>query len=1285
VKLSDRYDGSEIPFEGERMLIWRSLPTGARVLQAHLKLKPAQSPAGGMFEEVISFPNGQGSWGASKTTGTDFVEVDFHKRRTLARVMGTGVAGANLQVDIGGGVYVEINSKGAIRAPGDGLFTVPSDGKLPGLLVTKFKLTGSSPNVAQVIIRSVPTNVSVRLGNLAPFWTHLGELTSEDISPDFAAVLRAFLIEAKVENGFYQIPLSVHSDTIARLVVELEVEYLVEASLMPAGLDEVQLPYDFGSLPKAQENVLQLAVPQNMRVAPNGVTAQVRGAFEDSRIVYGPTGEVTPVGTAEISPAISQAQMILLPETLKARAFDFCMTVAQSANLQLDLREDLDGKPGNVSLLPGPVKFELSAPTGTAQDHKTPGELRWANVVLPAEFQFQKDRRYWLVLQSLEGQANWNVGVTAAEGVGMQHTRDGGSSWRSTVVAGISEPLAALFRLRHRPDRFQVPIELQVGTGEQAVRVKLDRFQPLGRVDFALDFDEVAQAFNQYLATASPISCPETEHIANGDFEQWLRIGDQLMPPTTIDLSAPPATVAVAPDGSWAYAASMMSSRLSNQGPEGLLQIIDVACDKTIKEMDLNSLSPTALAIRPDGTRAYVAGSQQLQVIDTSTHQALGVPLNLQAEIKALALSPDGGQLYVACTPVATTAAVCRVRAIDTAKLEQAIRGQMILDEAIIATYTFGVGQEPTALIAAPDGSALYVVIIDHNSNDQQGGVCLLDAATLQPSGDAIPVGKGPTGIALTMDGEVAVITNKVDNTVSVVDTVTRAVSSIHVGQAPIAVAISLEGTRAYVANGGDNTGGDNTLSVIDLPRRVVVETITVGTSPPTALALTPQGDRIYVARAETSSLTAIQVGMRLPVEWNLTSGWVTPFCLPDPFHLVAVLGQPQETVKRKVAAMPSALSQTVPVAESCPYEFSFYGIATDADALAEVLWIGKDCGLLRTDQVPIEVLERQRKAAPRLALTQVGTAVAERPLLRLHRVRLMAPAGAEQAEVRFHVPEGVAAVIDQVSLMATTEALANADLSLQQERGLAEWDLRAGMAAGVTTAAGKNGRQLRNASAETAEWVQAVPVKDSQPFELELCGRTFTRVMARDNPRLELRWFKSDRSAIGAPVVLEIPPFSFDSALARGVSPVGTSEAELHLVVPSGTTLEIRRISLRFSTTTPVPATFIVQAPGELTVSNWRVALERAEASTPLTLETGLCSPTPPGRQPGENPSDSCFCPCCETERILTDIAPTKTRAGRPAWVGRCTSCGAELVLVGRVREADVKSLHLIDSTQRR
>ncbi|MCZ7627064.1 MAG: hypothetical protein M5R38_15985 [Candidatus Methylomirabilis sp.] len=184
--LTDRYDGSDSPFEGDRTIFWRSLPADARVTKAIVKLRPTKSAAGQLFEEIISFPNGQGSWGATKTTGAGFAEVDFHKRRTLALVSGTNIKtattpptppdGANLQVDLGGGVYVEINDKGAIKAPNDKLFAVPADGKLPGLLVTKFKLTRAtgSLDVSSVTIRSVPTNVSLRLGDLPPFWTHLG-------------------------------------------------------------------------------------------------------------------------------------------------------------------------------------------------------------------------------------------------------------------------------------------------------------------------------------------------------------------------------------------------------------------------------------------------------------------------------------------------------------------------------------------------------------------------------------------------------------------------------------------------------------------------------------------------------------------------------------------------------------------------------------------------------------------------------------------------------------------------------------------------------------------------------------------------------------------------------------------------------------------------------------------------------------------------------------------------------------------------------------------------------
>lgn len=93
----------------------------------------------------------------------------------------------------------------------------------------------------------------------------------------------------------------------------------------------------------------------------------------------------------------------------------------------------------------------------------------------------------------------------------------------------------------------------------------------------------------------------------------------------------------------------------------------------------------------------------------------------------------------------------------------------------------------------------------------------------------------------------------------------------------------------------------------------------------------------------------------------------------------------------------------------------------------------------------------------------------------------MTAPSGAEQAEVRFNVPLGVAAAIDRVSLIATTEAVANADLSLRREGRIAGWDLLSTPGSGVTVAAGEGGIQLRNAGVEAAELVQAVPVGQAQ------------------------------------------------------------------------------------------------------------------------------------------------------------------------------------------------------------
>ncbi len=1258
MKLSDSYDGIDAPFQGNQVALLRSLPAKAQITSATATVTPLDATGGvDPFAETITFKGTSGDWGATKTVVAGrWVEVDLHNRRTLAGVMGTHLNNTTLQVDLGG-AYAEINANGGFKAPGDFPFSLSSDSEpLPGLTVTKFKLTNPppppsapTPDISLVTINSVPSNVNLRLGEMPPFWTHLGEMTQPETTPDFAPILQAFLAGVQVENGFYTVPLVLHSDTIARLKVNLEIEFLIQESVLPEGLNEVTLPFGFNTTPEARQELLQVSVPANVRVAPGGTTGRVLGAFDETRIVYGPTGEVFPVGSVEVSPSWSQAQSILLSEAVSATAVDLLLAVTRSARLQLDLCDDLDGKPGSASLLPNPVSLELPGPVGQVSGE----EPKWVSVPLPVEVKFQ-NTRYWLVLQSIEGQADWSVAPASAGMVGMQRTQDGGLSWRDTTVPVTPGLLTAFFRLRSRPDRFQVPIELQVGSSDQAIRVSMDRFQPLGRVDFGLDFEAVAQAVNQVLEKTAPAACPEREHLANGDFEQWLRDGEQLGLPLGIQLGEKtlPGAVAFKPDGSQAYVAS------SGEREQGLLQIIDVACnekDEKVQDISLpNFAKPRALLISPDGTRGYVTTGWRLQVIDAGAFQPLGNPLPLEFEIMAWALSPDGGRLYVTEKDDPKV-----LRAIDTMLLEQVIQGQVTLDQAYLPLrHDFAKGQEPTAVVAAPDGRSLYVVIDPKN----QGMVQIFDTESLQPTGDAsISVGHGPKEIALSPDGKVAVVVNAGDNSVSIIDTTTSNVISVNLktGASPVAVALSPEGNKAYVANQGDQT-----LSVIDLIKRTIVESIPLTSSEtaaaltPQALALIPQGDGVYVIGEDQNFFLSIRLGIRMPAGWSRTSGQVTPRCLPAPFHLTANLGSVEE-------AMPTALSQVAPVAESCPYEFSFWGLANQPDAVAEVFWLSHDCGLLRTDQIPIEAPPRMNELT-QLNFTKATSSTFREPQMLFHRARLMAPTGASQAEVRFSVPPGTQARIDLVSLKATAEAVANPDFSQQQGGQLTGWTLLPGVAPGVSLLALDGNIQLRNAGNDSVELVQTLPAKGGQFFALGFQGRAVVQPSAKANPRIELRWLKADGSPAGSPTSLEIFPTGFKSSAASGTTPADSTQAEIHLVVALGTSLQMQQVSLRFSSPTTVPVTFLAQAPGELKVSNWQVAFEQAEAAPPRLPDTGLCAPTPPGGQPGQKPCDSCLCPLCATEQAMTETATAMTIAGRQALVGRCSSCGVELPFLG-------------------
>lgn len=1285
MRLTDRFDGSAAPFEGDRTLEIRSLPANARVSKATVTLTPAVARGGALFEETIVLGGeARVSRGATKFGGTGFVEVDFHQRRTLRSVQGNNVPGANLQVEMGG-IYLQLNGAGAIKTPSDTQeFTVPNDRKLPGLTVSKFKLTRDSSmqpgpvDLTSVTVASVPLNVTARIGNLPPFFARVGEMSQEQVSPDFTASLQAFLAEAPVENGFCVVPLVLHSDLIARISVALAIDYVVESAALPAGVGEPLLPFDYSGQAATGDKLLTIEVPANRCIARRGIQGRVTGKFDDTRILHPSPLPLVPVKESgrvvSIASDSTLAQPIKLDVLRVVTSIDLLLAVRHRGALQLDLREDADGKPGSVSLLPGPARFEPAA-----QEDLT---ASWLSVPLPAEFQFKKGTRYWLVLQTLDGEADWRVEpkpnpkpLPPKPEPGMQRTQDDALSWRDAVPPEAGLPFAGLFRLRGRTTPYRMPIEMRVGTvgpgGRQPRPVSLDRFAVSGRVDFTLDFEELSDAANAYLDSATS-SLPATgEHLVNGEFRDWLAIGDRANQRVDVDLDIfVPAALALAPNGSRAYLAG---GGLGGQhtgatfGGGGLLKIVDLACSHLLEEetVILGDVFPRALVLSPDGSRAYVGGRDQLLLVDLTTGTPSSDSLSIPG-IFALASSPDGGILHV----TTFSGGQAGLQAIDTAALENFLfAGQGDEEKITLATsrLDFGTG----AFIAvSPNGEQLYLT-------SAGGQFQVLDVDRFSAAGNTILLGGGATGIAITPDGSRALVPMASPaRAIAIVDLAGRTVTHVPLGATAFSLAVASNGASAYVAM------ADRTVSILDLERSTLrAETIQLG--PGTAagmLALSREGDRLAVTNERhaptatgTNSLSVIEFGVAWPNEWNVVAGQVSRYCFPGLPHPIAFLGSAERTEQdfdNKQASAPAGISQVVAVVAAARYEISFRAIATNADAFAEVIWRGQNGEAFPAERVPIQALRNGNSDfAEALRNTQ--------PLLASHRKQLIAPAGARQAEIRFIVAEGVVAAIAEASFTDASERVVNGDFSLRGENGLSAWTLPPTTGTGVTLLASADGIRVQNAGNLPVELVQNVSAEALQFFTLEFEGRVL-RPSTEANPRIELQWLRNG-SPVDEPIGLEISADGLTLSSAHGRSPDATA-AEIRLAVPNGAALEAKRISLRFTKAIPVTLNFIAESPGEIAVTDLRAAFQTKSPKPPPPPDDGLYEASPMPDAPCQERLDdeASFCPCCQRVQPLVDASRMETEAGRPVLVGRCRGCGAEVPRFGGKSERGAASFAL-------
>jgi len=502
-------------FEGDLILPLRGLPQEAQVSAATAQITPTWDDV-----DVLLPGNPADHWGITWDGDT----LDFHARRTVRAVrVGTTTGTAHVQIDMGG-IWVRLNNDGSLSVPDDGKSTSFAFANnvidLQSVATSRIRVTnaatGGGLSYERVTLGSAPTNAALFVGTFGPVWIQVGEMRAVADVPDFAAVLAACLPTAEIVDGYSVIPFKLHSDGIACLTLALTLEYDQDQAVLPPAVRDAHLDYGYDPVPQSAAP-LTVSLPPNAHVLPGGTRLQVIGSFDASRVVYGPKTPVNAGAVVSVSSGVSQAQPLTVPQDLNATAIDLLVEpLTPVATLSITLLGDAGGKPFGQSLLPRPITLQLEQVPGSG--------VRWASAPLPAEFTFAAQqasgaaRRYWVVVNSNAGDVSWGVAASAADGTGLQASRDGGLSWQAAQIARVPGTINAHVRLRYPPAQYAVPLKVQVGN---APPVALDAYSPLGKVDFTIDFPALADAFNTAIAQAGEIICREAEYVANGNFEHW--------------------------------------------------------------------------------------------------------------------------------------------------------------------------------------------------------------------------------------------------------------------------------------------------------------------------------------------------------------------------------------------------------------------------------------------------------------------------------------------------------------------------------------------------------------------------------------------------------------------------------------------------------------------------------------------------------------------------------------------------------------------------------------------
>lgn len=244
-------------------------------------------------------------------------------------------------------------------------------------------------------------------------------------------------------------------------------------------------------------------------------------------------------------------------------------------------------------------------------------------------------------------------------------------------------------------------------------------------------------------------------------------------------------------------------------------------------------ISPTAVAITPDGTKAVVANydSASISIIDiqaaTSTTVAVGTSPS------AVAITPDGQRAVVTNYGSGTASIVS------------------LASNSVTNTVTLASGARPGSVVISADGTRAFVA-------DGGIGVNLIEQITIATATiTGSVVATLPGGLVMAPDGETVYATAAVSGQVTYFNTTTLAAGSISLtgsaGTPANSLAVSPDNSTIYAVRGL----GYQLLSLLSASSHTLTSTSTVGTSP-RDVAVRPDGARVYVTNGGDNTVSVL-------------------------------------------------------------------------------------------------------------------------------------------------------------------------------------------------------------------------------------------------------------------------------------------------------------------------------------------------------------------------------------------------------------------------------------------